>query len=321
MTRRGARSPAAGRPRDSGAGAASPSGAKMRAIRCMRASASPLSPPGAASTCRMRASALRRTSMSSGSNAGKRRYRGLRIDQQHEELIAHERLELRKRQGRKVFLVAADAPHRLEAALIDPGAPHADIDAAREWSLRECRPPECGPSDRPSAARPVHDKARSSALSGKVRSRTDRFRTRPAPRANRRRQERSVRTRPSRRSRKASSAETIWREKLLLRRQEGIVGAHRLAMLAHPAGENGKHRRERVRVRHQLILQAHRMQAMHRGPPSARSRMRARTAARRFDTARDWPPTSGRRSRIGDRPQYRFRRARGYRRACAPRSA
>src|SRR5262245_20508148 len=54
-----------------------------------------------------------------------RRKRGLLIDQQHVELLAHERLEVGQWQ---VAVGLADAPDRLEAALVDRGPRHADVE-------------------------------------------------------------------------------------------------------------------------------------------------------------------------------------------------
>ena len=244
------------------------------------------SSPRAARTSLISIERLRRASASAGSMDGMRRERRFLVDQQHEELLAHHRLELRQRHVADAS--AANAAHGLKAALVDRSpAPCRHRAAPRITASRSPPVPDARLElgDRASAA--ARDAAAFRAPCAAGAYRRDRCRRPPAAPASHRPPGKCVRrpprSSPARRRAQRRSA----RDTFSCMATNGLSAATGLRSLRTCSAMRRDRRHHRIRIGEQLVLQPQRMQLLHPLRHRRGVTQRATRAARRCGKARD----------------------------------
>ena len=232
--------------------------------------------PRALSTCLMSSNALlprlrRRPEASTGMAASAASV----IDQQHVELLAHQRLERPTSGMSPCALRECAAPPRTRARRPRPAA--CRHRAARGSTAS--RSPPAGMRDLSSAIR-FCSSSRCSGLFARLAQRArrsrDRCRPRPAASASRRPTGTSARPALSLMSRQRVERRDDLPGHVLLHGDERIVGGHRPAVLADLLGQRADRRHHRICVGEQLVLQPQRMHLLHpfghrRARPCART--------------------------------------------------
>ena len=188
---------------------------------------------------------------------GDRRERCLVIDEQHEVLLAHQRLELRQGERRPVILSFAEAPDCCEAPFVHGCRAPSRRRAGRV--PRTSRKPPSGYRDL-QLVDPILQNSRCSELLPALRVRSGVVRV-DADRSLQHwravdRQEGPLRRAASLMSRHASSASTICRDMRLLRAARNGLSSRRPAcVLPAPARLRLHRRHQRICVGEELVLQ------------------------------------------------------------------
>ena len=118
-------------------GVAAPPTTPNRRPTCRHPSADPREmPPCALGTWLIRSNAFAASGIR-GQHRWDRRQRGRLVDQQHQELLAHQRLERRECNGRQLLLRLADTAHQFETTFVNRIPAHADIEDRPDHGLAQ----------------------------------------------------------------------------------------------------------------------------------------------------------------------------------------